>query len=123
MGPLKLYWWRPADTSKINLDDGIGRVTSREISQRDVALADPSECKLISIGSIPSAVYRQSALTDLQGPCYSGPRTPDFFNPNARRRRSGTLAADRRPRYPAGSGYPNARDGRYHVKSCIALRA
>ncbi|GLK81948.1 hypothetical protein [Ancylobacter defluvii] len=122
MGPLKLYWWRPAGTSKSNLDDEIGWVTSRKISQSDVILASRNECELISIGGIPSTVPRHSALTDLKAPCHSGSMTPDFFSANARPRRSGLLATDRRPRYPAGLGYPNARHERHHLKSCIALR-
>ena len=85
MNPLKLFWWRPTDTSKINLGDEIGRAICREISQRDVVLADLSECELISIGSILSAVYRKSALTGRKAPCYvwgSGLMTPDFVKPN-----------------------------------------
>ena len=85
MDPLKLYWWKPTDTSKINLGDEIGWAICREVSQRDIVRADLSECELISIGSILSAVYWKSSLSTRQTPCYvwgSGLMAPEFVKPN-----------------------------------------
>lgn len=68
--PIKVFWWQPGQSGKINLGDEITKAIVERAFERTVERASLSDCDMIAVGSILAIAVRKDVFATRSEPIH-----------------------------------------------------